>query len=154
MKGLDALRQKGVTLAQLLAVSAVTAILAALAYPVYTSYAQSARLSSVRAALLEDAHFMEGVYRQKGSFKVNSTTWPQLPVTEVEGYCIRLSGIARGATGETFTLKAVSRNGAKPAVVRMDPALNTVVCEETLSSCDDGMPVFKGNDKRCRALGM
>ena len=153
MKDLCAPNQKGVTLTQLAAVLLITGILAAAAYPVYISYVQSARISAVRSALLENARFMERVYRQKGSFKVNSTTWPQLPVTQVEGYCIRLSGIARGATGETFTLKAVSSNGAKPAVVRMNPALNTVVCEQTLSDCSDAMAVFKGNDKQCRALG-
>ncbi|STZ76941.1 type IV pilin protein [Bergeriella denitrificans] len=150
-------RHRGFTLIQLLAALAVLAALAAAALPAYNRHLREGRLREAQAALLENAQFLEKHYRQTGSIRANSTTWPTLPVTEAGGFCIRLSGLARGQSNQTegkFTLKAVALDKTRePRVLKTNEALMTTICESSSSSCDDGLQHFSGDgstDQDCR----
>lgn len=122
-------------------------------YPSYRNYVEKAKINAVRAALLENAHFMEKFYLQNGRFKQTSTKWPSLPIKEAEGFCIRLNGIARGALDSKFMLKAVAIDKDKnPFIIKMNENLVTFICKKSASSCSDGLDYFKGNDKDCKLL--
>lgn len=146
-------KHRGFTLGETLVIVAVIAVLAAVAVPVYQKYIKDARLQSARTALLQNAHFMERFYQQNRSFKQTSTTWPALPQTETEHFCIRPQGIARGAHDDKFTLKAVAfdRNN-EPRILKVNESLITVMCETSSSTCSDEDGYFKGGstvDKKC-----
>ncbi|WP_083296565.1 type IV pilin protein, partial [Neisseria sp. HMSC072B12] len=100
--------QRGYSLIQLLVVMLLVSILATAAFTVYRESVRSANLRAAHAALLENARFMEQFYTKKGSFKLTSTKWPELPVKEAGGFCIRMSGQAKGILEGKFTLKAVA----------------------------------------------
>ena len=87
--------QRGYSLIQLLVVMLLVSILATAAFTVYRESVRSANLRAAHAALLENARFMEQFYTKKGSFKLTSTKWPELPVKEAGGFCIRMSGQAK-----------------------------------------------------------
>lgn len=141
---------RGFTLLELISVVLILSVLALIAYPIYSNYIEKARISAVRSALLENAHFMEKFYLQNGTFKQTSTKWPKLPIQEAEGFCIRLNGVARGALDSKFMLKAVAIDKNKePRIIKMNENLVTFVCEGSASSCDDGLDYFRGNDKSC-----
>jgi len=125
--------QRGYSLIQLLVVMLLVSILATAAFTVYRESVRSANLRAAHAALLENARFMEQFYAKKGSFKLTSTKWPELPVKEAGGFCIRMSGQAKGILEGKFTLKAV-------------------VCGKMKGkgSCTDGEEIFRGNDAECR----
>jgi type IV pilus assembly protein PilE len=55
-------RNTGFSLIELMVVVAVVAILAALAYPSYTAYIQRGARAAAKAALMENAQFMERKY--------------------------------------------------------------------------------------------
>lgn len=141
---------RGFTLVELISVVLILSVLALIAYPIYSNYTEKARISAVRSALLENAHFMEKFYLQNGTFKQTSTKWPKLPIQEAEGFCIRLNGVARGALDSKFMLKAVAIDKNKEhRIIKMNESLVTFVCEGSASSCDDGLDYFRGNDKGC-----
>ena len=112
-----------------------------------------ANLRAAHAALLENARFMEQFYAKKGSFKLTSTKWPELPVKEAGGFCIRMSGQAKGILEGKFTLKAVALDReAEPRVLRLNESLTAVVCGKmkVKGSCTDGEEIFRGNDAECK----
>lgn len=142
---------KGFTLMQLMITVLIFSILTLIAYPAYQSYVQKTRLQAARAAMLENAHFMEKFYRQKGRFKKTSTEWPDLPIKGVDGFCIRLNGKARGALDSRFMLKAVALDKNKePRVIKMNESMTTFICESSLSTCDDDKNYFEGRDQSCK----
>ena len=145
---------RGFTLVQLIITLAIAGILASLATWTYSRHARDARLAEVHAALLQNAQFMERIYQQKKSFKANSTTWPALPVTETEHFCIRPQGNARGANDERYTLKAVAKNpDNEPRVLKISEDLNSQLCESSSSRCDDSGDFFSaanGTDRACK----
>ncbi|MGN7012437.1 type IV pilin protein, partial [Neisseria sp. P0001.S009] len=88
-----------------------------------------------------------------GSFKLTSTKWPELPVKEAGGFCIRMSGQAKGILEGKFTLKAVALDReAEPRVLRLNESLTAVVCGKmkVKGSCTDGEEIFRGNDAECK----
>lgn len=115
---------RGFTLVELISVVLILSVLALIVYPSYRNYVEKAKINAVRAALLENAHFMEKFYLQNGRFKQTSTKWPSLPIKEAEGFCIRLNGIARGALDSKFMLKAVAIDKDKnPFIIKMNENL-------------------------------
>jgi len=96
---------------------------------------------------------MEQFSTKKGSFKLTSTKWPELPVKEAGGFCIRMSGQAKGILEGKFTLKAVALDReAEPKVLRLNESLTAAVCEKMKGkgSCTDGEEIFRGNDAECK----
>ena len=109
MQAFSVTAPRGFTLIQLIIAIAVAGILASLSTWAYSRHARDARLAEAHAALLQNAQYMERFYHQRKSFKATSTTWPALPITETEHFCIRPQGNARGANDERYTLKAVAK---------------------------------------------
>ncbi len=145
------IKRKGFTLVEILLITVLITVLAAAAIPAYLHYARRAKLQNAHSALLENAHFMERFYQQHRSFKQTSTTWPQLPITQTDTFCIRLQGQAKGAREGKFTLKAVAFDkNREPRVLKINESLITTVCETSLSTCSDDNGYFAGNtDKKC-----
>ncbi|EGZ47281.1 type IV pilin protein [Neisseria wadsworthii] len=146
----------GFTLVEMLIAITVFSILALIAYPTYSNYVRDARIAEVQGALIENAHFMEKFYLQHHSFKRNSTTWPTLPITANNHFCIKPQGNARGANTDRFTLKAVAFNkSAEPRVIKINEAQQIIICESSKSTCDDNDNFFSGansTDKQCRMV--
>lgn len=59
---------RGFTLVELISVVLILSVLALIVYPSYRNYVEKAKINAVRAALLENAHFMEKFYLQNGRF--------------------------------------------------------------------------------------
>lgn len=143
---------KGYTLVELLVALSIAAVLVLIAYPTYQKYVRNANLKKAQMALLENARFMGRFYQQKGRFKLNSTTWPDLPVKDAGEFCIRPSGQAKGILNDKFTLKAVAYDkNNEPRVLKINESLTMFVCESSSNTCEDKGTYFKGNtDKKCK----
>ena len=105
------LKNQGFTLSELMIVIAVLAILSAVAVPSFSAFSKKGHLNKARAALVENAHFMEQYYAQHKTFRKNSTTWPDLPNTATSKFDIAFTAQAKGVMGDRFILcaKANSR---------------------------------------------
>ena len=77
-------------------VIAVLALLSAIAIPSFSAFSKKGHLNKARAALVENAHFMEQYYAQHKTFKKNSTTWPDLPHTASSTFDIAFTAQAKG----------------------------------------------------------
>ena len=154
MQAFSITASRGFTLVQLIIAIAIAGILASLSTWAYSRHARDARLAEAHAALLQNAQYMERFYHQRKSFKATSTTWPALPVTETEHFCIRPQGNARGANDERYTLKAVAKNPAnEPRILKIGEDLNSQICESSRSSCADNSAFFSaanGTDRICK----
>lgn len=143
---------RGFTLIELLVVIAVLAILALIAYPSYQSFVRKSRLEKAHAALLENSRAMERHYTKNRSFTATSTTWPAIPITQTEHFCIRFQGKARGVTGDKYTIKAVAFDAdAEPRVLLINQDQTVRICESSSSRCSDNGE-FSGNsgvDREC-----
>ena len=106
LKGYKMLNSQGFTLSELMIVIAVLAILSAVAVPSFSAFSKKGHLNKARAALVENAHFMEQYYAQHKTFKKNSTTWPDLPNTATSKFDIAFTAQAKGIMGDRFILCA------------------------------------------------
>ena len=69
LKGYQMVKNQGFTLSELMIVIAVLAILAAIAVPSFSAFSKKGHLNKAKAALMENAHFMEQHYAQHKTFK-------------------------------------------------------------------------------------
>lgn len=156
MNDIFSYKTKGFTLTELLTAIAILGILALIAYPSYSNYVRNARLTEVQGLLIDNARFMEQFYAQNHSYKQNSTTWPSLPFTSNNHFCIKPQGNARGANSERFTLKAVALNkNNEPRIVKINEAQQITICESSSSSCNEKNMFFSGansTDKNCKIV--
>lgn len=106
LKGYKMLKNQGFTLSELMIVIAVLAILSAVAVPSFSAFSKKGHLNKARAALVENAHFMEQYYAQHKTFRKNSTTWPDLPNTATSKFDIAFTAQAKGVMGDRFILCA------------------------------------------------
>ncbi len=65
-------RQRGFTLIELMIVVVIIAILAAIAYPSYTEFVRRSARSEAKAALLENAQFLERIFTTSNSYARDS----------------------------------------------------------------------------------
>ena len=100
------LKSQGFTLSELMIVIAVLAILSAVAVPSFSAFSKKGHLNKARAALVENAHFMEQYYAQHKTFKKTSTSWPDLPNTATSKFDIVFTAQAKGVMGDRFILCA------------------------------------------------
>ncbi|OFN31819.1 pilin [Neisseria sp. HMSC077D05] len=142
--------QRGFSLSQLVFTIMMVGILTSIAYPFYQKYVENTKLQEVRAAMLENAQFLERFYQKNGSFKQSSTQWPDLPIKEIGDFCIKVQGDAKGTPDGRFTLKAVARSDKNPKVLKINESFVTVSCETTESTCEDKAQHFANTDKSCK----
>ena len=142
--------QRGFSLSQLVFTIVMVGILTSIAYPSYQKYVENTKLQEVRAAMLENAQFLERFYQKNGSFKQSSTQWPDLPIKEIDDFCIKVQGDAKGTPDGRFTLKAVARSDKNPKVLKINESFVTVSCEMTESTCEDKAQHFANTDKSCK----
>jgi type IV pilus assembly protein PilE len=130
-------RSLGFTLIELMIALAVVGILASLALPSYREHVIRARQSEARAALLDDAHFLERWYTEKGTFKQSSTAWPSLPMTGTEFYDIAFASTAKNTDDGEYQLQASPKSGKSwigDGTLTLDQDGNVKLCQ----TGDDG----------------
>lgn len=146
---------QGFSLIELLITVTILTLVVSLSLPAYQYQISQAHLESARTALLKNAQFLEQYYRQHGSYKATSTTWPSLPIPQTDHFCIRMQGTAKGALDHKFMLKAVALNPeADTRTIKLDDDGNFFLCETTASSCQDNSPFFNNSnntDQNCTA---
>lgn len=147
----------GWTLKEMMIALMIVGILAAIVIPNYQKYIRNTRIEQAKAALLENATHLEQFYAQNKSFKINSTTWANLAITQTEHFCIRFHGAPRSDKETHFILKAVAFNPKQePRVITIDEDQIILMCESSTSSCDEDGAFFKGSygrtDKNCVAI--
>lgn len=140
-------KQMGFSLPELLITISIVAILAAIAIPSYQKYVREARLYDAKRAIIANVAALERYYGQHYQFKKNSTTWPDLPITETESsffnfktkhFCIKFQGNPRGVKGDRFTLKAVAfdkKNETRSIIMNDDQQMQ--VCQNSTSHCNE-----------------
>ncbi|UOO85738.1 type IV pilin protein [Neisseria arctica] len=148
------MNSRGFTIIQIIFVILIISIITMVVLPTYQQHTRKARIERARAALLENAHYLERFYSRHSTFKQTSTTWPNLPVTHTQHFCIRPQGNARGALDDKFMLKAVAYNKQdEPRIIKINESLTTYLCETSSSTCSDKNTFFTGGsrvDKNCK----
>ncbi|OHX12642.1 hypothetical protein BI347_03345 [Chromobacterium sphagni] len=106
----------GFSLPELMGCLAIAALLLAMALPGYQSYLQRARLAEARAALLEDNHFMQRWYHERGVFhQEGPLAWPELPVIETAAFDIGFNSAVPSAENieqTSFIIEARPKTGS------------------------------------------
>lgn len=112
------MRQRGMTLIELMIVVAIIGILAAIAYPSYTQYVLRANRAEAQAILSESAQFMERRFTTCGTYETNATcATVAAPTSAVSpagasGGAIKYNiDFSAGPTAAAFTLRATPTTG-------------------------------------------
>jgi len=103
------IKQKGMTLIELMIVVAIIGIISAIAYPSYQQYVQQSRRTVAQGNLLELAQWMERQYTANGEYPnpAASVTLPIL-VSPKAGGRVDYNLTLLNVTQNTFTLEAVA----------------------------------------------
>ncbi len=103
------MKQKGMTLIELMIVVAIIGIISAIAYPSYQSYVQKTRRTAAQGKMLELAQWMERAYTTNGSYPTAIASLPlalrNIPETAPFHYQVTL---ASGANATSYTLMATA----------------------------------------------
>lgn len=104
--------QQGFTLIELMIVMAIVGILAAIAYPAYTDSVRKSRRADAKAALLEDAGFLERYYSTNFRYTATAggSTGPTLQVLQVPretGATATYNLSLQAVSDSSYTLQAV-----------------------------------------------
>ncbi|OWY37445.1 pilus assembly protein PilE [Xenophilus sp. AP218F] len=127
-------RSEGVTLLELLCVMAIAALLLALAAPAYQQFMARGRLAEARAALLENNHYMQRWYAERGVYHQEQPwAWPPLPVTSTQDFDIAFSTAAPSSDNveqASFLIEARPRAGShfQGQLLRLDQDGNIRHC--------------------------
>jgi len=108
-------RQRGVTIMELMIVVALVAIMASIAYPSYTGHTMRAKRADAKAALLENAQYLERNYSETNRYNLkpngdalaNSDLPYQTAPRDSSTTAYALSFAGGGPAANSFTLQAV-----------------------------------------------
>lgn len=102
------MKQKGMTLIELMIVVVIIGIISAIAYPSYQSYVQKTRRTAAQGKMLELAQWMERAYTTQGVYPTATASLPlalrSVPETAPFHYQITLSV----AASTSYTLLATA----------------------------------------------
>lgn len=103
------MRQRGVTLIELVIVVTIVAILAAVAIPGYRSYVIRVKRTDAKAELMAMAQQLERCYTRENSY-TGCVTFPRSAPTGASGSSVTYV-ITGDADGQEFALTATPQNG-------------------------------------------
>lgn len=104
---------RGVTLIELLVVVAIMGIIAAIAFPSYQDYIARGKRAEAKAALLENAQFLEQYFITNGFYSTakGSGVAPAIPVASLPtSGGTQTYQVAAAVTNTTFTITATAVN--------------------------------------------
>ncbi len=136
------MKQRGITLIELMIVVAIIGILATIAYPSYTQYVLRANRAEAQAILSESAQFMERRFTTCGTYATNATcTTAATPTSAVSpagasGGAIKYNiSFSAGPTVTAFTLQAVPTTGQSSDTCGTLTLSNTGAQTPTTAGC-------------------
>lgn len=136
---INAARQRGFTLIELMVVIVIIGILAAIAWPMYQEYVRSAKRAEVKAALLEAAQALERHYSLNSTYlKADGTglaeVFPtQSPPGGTANYNIAVEGTPTRSTYVLRATRAGSMTGDACGNFQIDHANNQTLNGNTRS---------------------
>lgn len=130
VSSISSCHSSGFTLIQTLVVVSIIGVLAATITPRLERHIRNARLHEAEAALVQNAQFMERYYAQRVRFTQNSTTWPTLPITETEHFNLAFAGSARGATANTYRIRADPKDNRETRYAIIDQNHTLLRCQQ------------------------
>lgn len=110
-------KQQGFSLIELMVAIAVLGILVKIALPMYRSQVQKSQLADARAALLQNAQYMERIYSQQGGYQTGtvaaaSTSYYSIAFDTGSPVSSTYTMVAlSSASGTTATNAAIDQNG-------------------------------------------
>jgi type IV pilus assembly protein PilE len=109
-----AMTGSGFTLIELLITIAIIGILAAIAYPSYSAYVARGLRADAKAALLEDAQFLERNFTETNRYdRDSSNAQVVLPVTAAPREGAAAYAVAANLTQTAFTVTATPNSGGR-----------------------------------------
>ena len=105
---MNAFKQKGLTMIELMIVIVVVAILASIAFPSYEEMMRKGRRADAKNQLLEIAALQERFYSDNGAYGDLTTVAGSDPVPSDEGHYSVTQALGGGGRPQTYTLTATA----------------------------------------------
>ena len=143
----------GFTLIQILFSVIAVSVLAVIAINYIGYYQRYTRLQQAHMALMHNSLHMEQHYQRHLNYKLNSTRWPKLYISQNKHFCFKLMGDPKLHSGDTFSIKAVALDNKKePRILKINRHGTVIMCQTSENNCDEDDSFFNGHvnmDKNC-----
>lgn len=133
------MKNKGMTLIELMVVVAIVGILAAVAYPSYTNYILRSKRTECRAAIMQVMQQQERYFTQNNTYLSFATTDANIPMKQFSGDNAAASACRVSAAACSGSLTACVTVTATP--IKADPVIGTITIQS------DGTKGCSGTDQ-------